>query len=46
MEYRTLVSEEVETPEGPDQTISPYLRFESQEDPTSGEKRKKNTELK
>jgi hypothetical protein len=42
MEYRTLASEENETPEGPDQTISPYLRFESQEDTNNGEKRKEN----
>ena len=42
MAYRTLVSEENELPEGQDNTISPFLRFESQEDPANGEKREKN----
>ncbi len=42
MEYRTLVSEENETPEGPDHTISPFLQFNSQEDPNNSEKRKEN----
>jgi hypothetical protein len=39
MEYRTLVSEENETPEGQDQTLSPYLQFETQEDQNNTEKR-------
>ncbi len=39
MEYRTLTSEENETPEGQDQTLSPYLQFETQEDQNNTEKR-------
>lgn len=39
MAYRTLVSEENETPEGQDQTLSPFLQFDNQEDPNNSEKR-------
>ena len=41
MDYRTLVSEENEIPEGQDQTLSPFLHFETQEDENNSEKRKK-----
>lgn len=40
MEYRTLVSEENDLAEGHDQSVSPFLQFETQEDENNSEKRK------
>jgi hypothetical protein len=41
MDYRTLVSEENDTPEGQEQTLSPFLEFDTQEDQNNSEKRMK-----
>jgi len=41
MDYRTLVSEENDIPEGQEQTLSPFLHFDTQEDQNNSEKRKK-----
>lgn len=39
MEYRTLVNEENDIPEGQDQTLSPFLQFDTEEDQNNSEKR-------
>jgi hypothetical protein len=39
MDYRTLVSEENDVPEGQDQTLSPFIQFDTQEDQNNSEKR-------
>jgi hypothetical protein len=41
MDYRTLVHEENDTPEGQDQILSPFLQFDTQEDQNNSEKRNK-----
>jgi hypothetical protein len=41
MDYRTLVNEENDIPEGQDQTLSPFLQFDTQEDQNNSEKRNK-----
>jgi hypothetical protein len=42
MDYRALVTEENDIPEGQDQTLSPFIQFDTQEDQTNSEKRKAN----
>ena len=39
MDYRALVTEENDTPEGQDQTLSPFIQFDTQEDQINTEKR-------
>jgi hypothetical protein len=39
MDYRTLVSEENDVPEGQEQTLSPFIQFDTQEDQNNNEKR-------
>jgi hypothetical protein len=39
MDYRTLVSEENDGPEGQDQTLSPFMQFDTEEDQTNSDKR-------
>ncbi|CAF0843587.1 unnamed protein product [Adineta ricciae] len=38
MDYRALVTEENDTPEGQDQTLSPFIQFDTQEDQINTEK--------
>jgi hypothetical protein len=45
MDYRTLVNEENDIPEGQEQTLSPFLHFDTQEDQNNSEKRKKKQVL-
>lgn len=39
MAYRTLTTEENDTPEGQDQILSPFIQFDTEEDANNSEKR-------
>lgn len=41
MDYRTIVNEENDNAEGPDQSLSPFLQFDTEEDLTNNDKRKR-----